>query len=68
MDLLPYLDGTSGQALASLILDRIRQYGLDPGLIQGQQHAKDIAETSTVMKALEEVGKDVDATSLAVMQ
>ena len=27
MDFLPCLDGTSGQALASLLLDRIRQYG-----------------------------------------
>ena len=30
------LDGTSGQALASLLLDRIRQYGLDPGQVLGQ--------------------------------
>lgn len=36
MDFLPCLDGTSGQALASLILDRIGHYGLDPDHIRGQ--------------------------------
>lgn len=36
MDFLPCLDGTSGQALASLILDRIGEYRLNPALIQGQ--------------------------------
>ena len=36
VDFLPCLDGTSGQAIASLILDRIRLYGLDAGLIRGQ--------------------------------
>ena len=36
VDFLPCLDGTSGQAITSLILDRIRLYGLDPGLIRGQ--------------------------------
>ena len=30
------MDGTSGQALADMILDRIREYGLDPVLIRGQ--------------------------------
>ena len=36
MDFLPCLHGTSGQTLASLILDRIGQYGLNPALIRGQ--------------------------------
>ena len=36
VDFLPCLDGTSGQALASVILDRIGQYELDPALIRGQ--------------------------------
>ena len=34
----PCLDGTSGQAFASMILDRIGQYGLDPALIRGQHY------------------------------
>ena len=36
VDFLPCKDGTSGQAIADLILERIRQYGLDPALIRGQ--------------------------------
>lgn len=36
IDFLPCLDGTSGQGLASMILDRIGQYGLDPALLRGQ--------------------------------
>ena len=35
VDFLPCLDGTSGQALASMIIDRIGQYGLNPALIRG---------------------------------
>ena len=36
MDFLPCLDGTSGQTLATLILDRLGQYGLDTSYIRGQ--------------------------------
>ena len=36
MDFLPCMDGTSGQALADMILDRLREYGLDPAFICGQ--------------------------------
>ena len=36
VDFLPSKDGTSVQALADLILARIREYGLDPAFIRGQ--------------------------------
>ena len=36
VDFLPCKDGTSGQALADMIIDRIKQYGLDPAFIRRQ--------------------------------
>ena len=36
VDFLPCMDGTSGQALADMILNRIREYELDPAFIRGQ--------------------------------
>ena len=38
VDFLPCIDGISGQVLADMILDRIREYSLDPTFICGQRY------------------------------
>ena len=36
VDFLPCMDGTSGQAIAGMILDRLREFKLDPAFILGR--------------------------------
>ena len=36
VDILPCTSGTTGQVIADMILDRVREYGLNPAFIRGQ--------------------------------